>query len=595
MTQPSLRHFLETTPFKRAVPAIEPRTLRQAPHLQGFLNEARVVAQAALEEPITPLPLALWLEYARNGERLRFETAYHRRRERAAALAVVALADENKSALHALEGTLWEICNEYAWCIPAHQLEAFDPVATVDLFAANTAHMLAELSALLPLESVLKIRISAELERRVFVMFDHDERFPWESKTNNWSAACAGGVGMAALLEVRDAARLEGMLQRLLEALEVYQGGFSAEGGTAEGVAYWLYGFGYFTYFSEMLRERTGSAFDLLNTVRARAIAEFPLHLHLSGDAFVNFSDAPEHCPLHSGFSSRLNARFGLCLPFTPSSFHRDHCYRWGHISRNLFWTTPTTSTSTSPRVSWLPDLGVLVARGQDAVFATKGGHNAEPHNHNDLGHFVLHVGGETILCDLGRGVYSREYFSQSGYDTPHRGSHGHSVPVIDGQRQRSGREARAHLLEFAQSDSETRLSLELHDAYDVPKLERFERHFEWRNDALRLRDEFRFHDPPESLEEAFVSLFEPSLEPGRIVWRGDQSQVSLQFDAVHWSPRLEVIETRAHLGEPLTVYRVGLHAVRLEMIVGFVGLFKLERGSVSNRADPMVSFRTEV
>jgi Heparinase II/III-like protein len=387
------------------------------------------------------------------------------------------------------------------------------------------------------------------------------------------------------MLEVRDARRLSLILERLLEALMVYQSGFSIEGGTAEGVAYWLYGFGYFTYFSEMLRERTNGAFDLLETERARAIAGFPTHLHLSGDAFVNFADAPEHCPLHSGLSSRLNQRLNLGLPNAPSSFHRDHCYRWGHISRNLFWTTPERSVAPTPRVSWLPDLGVLVARGEGTVFAAKGGHNAEPHNHNDLGHFVLHLHGETILCDLGRGVYSRAYFSPTGYDTPHRGSHGHSVPVINSRPQRSGRDAEARILEFVTSESSACLRLELRDAYDDPSLERFERRFDWGGDSLRLRDEFWFAQAPVALEEVFVSLFAPQLEPDGIVWCGTAGKVRLSFDVSAWSPRVDVIQTKAHLGEPLTVYRLVLRVSQLEPYIAFEGRFQLEAGSMPNAA----------
>ncbi len=574
---PTLRQTLEQTPPERAIPVVDQSSLRGAAFLKRFLAEARVAADLALVEPIAPLPLSAWLEYARSGERLTFETAYHSRRGRAAALAVVALTDGGTTEVHALEDTLWEICNEYAWCVPAHQLLGRDPVQTVDLFAANTAHMLAELSALLPLEPVLKRRISAELERRVFGMFSSFERFPWESKTNNWSAACAGGVGMAAMLEMRDAARLTTMLERLLEAMMVYQSGFSTEGGTAEGVAYWLYGFGYFTYFSEMLRERTGGVFDLLGTERARAIAGFPLHVRLSGDTFVNFADAPEHCPLHSGLTSCLNARLRIGLPNNTSGFHRDHCYRWGHISRNLFWSTPETPAIASPRVSWLPNLGVLVAREDGKVFAVKSGHNAEPHNHNDLGHFVLHANFETLLCDLGRGVYNREYFSDIGYDTLHRGSHGHSVPIINGHTQRSGRDAEGQVLEYAQDSDAVILHLDLTRAYADPNLQRFERRFHWHQSQLELRDTFVFNQRPQILEEVFVSLLEPIFEPGQIVWRGNDARGTLRFDPRMWAARLETMLTKAHLGELLTVHRVVVHAVEFDKKISFEGHFVLE------------------
>lgn len=42
---------------------------------------------------------------------------------------------------------------------------------------------------------------------------------------------------------------------------------------------------------------------------------------------------------------------------------------------------------------------------------AFKGGNNDEPHNHNDIGSFLLTVEGEVFLTDLGCGEYTKEYF----------------------------------------------------------------------------------------------------------------------------------------------------------------------------------------
>ena len=59
------------------------------------------------------------------------------------------------------------------------------------------------------------------------------------------------------------------------------------------------------------------------------------------------------------------------------------------------------------PRDVWLPETQVMVARAQGGstaglYLAAKGGHNAESHNHNDVGHFIVYADGRPVLIDIG-------------------------------------------------------------------------------------------------------------------------------------------------------------------------------------------------
>ena len=47
-----------------------------------------------------------------------------------------------------------------------------------------------------------------------------------------------------------------------------------------------------------------------------------------------------------------------------------------------------------------------------------KGGHNAENHNHNDVGSFVVALGRATPLVDPGSEVYTARTFSPRRYDS---------------------------------------------------------------------------------------------------------------------------------------------------------------------------------
>src|SRR5699024_6445328 len=136
---------------------------------------------------------------------------YFDRRRRLLGLALTSVIDETNEYIGTLNDLIWEICNEYTWALPAHlpvgvkavQQSTWQPEEQVDLFAAETAHALAETLTMLGdrLSPWMEYRIRTEIERRIFgPMFNSSIHFKWESKPSNWSAVCAGAVGMVALM-----------------------------------------------------------------------------------------------------------------------------------------------------------------------------------------------------------------------------------------------------------------------------------------------------------------------------------------------------------------------------------------------------------
>lgn len=562
--------------------------LSTAPHLQSFLAEMKDKAKQALKTPLTTLPFSLFKSFDITGERQGYEKIYFERRGRLSALGLMNLFDPSPIHLTALEELIWEICNEYTWAIPAHlsrgnntgrEVDFASARQTIDLFAAETAHSLAEISTLFKDQLNPKIitRIRKEIEERIFQSLFHNPiPFWWETATFNWSAVCAGSVGMAALLLVDDRQELVGMVERVIRIMECFLAGFGEDGGCAEGIGYWQYGFGYYTYFSEMLYQYTGEVLNLFEGEKIRKIARFPAIINLSKKSFVPYSDGYSVITLHSGLVSRLAERlnFTTHLPYLSEvpSFHEDHCYRWAHLSRDLFWTNPAIlQKSPPPETSYLNDLGVVVSRnslqGTPVAFSAKGGHNDEPHNHNDLGNFILFLGKENLLTDLGAGVYTRQYFGPERYNFLHNSSQGHSVPVINGQFQQAGPEHKATVTHFEQKEDQLTFQLELKEAYALPALKTYLRTFNWQVNQtggfaeLFLTDYFNFNYASSSIEEVFISLHQPliEVEKGTVLWRGSGGELRLNYPARWCMPDVETITTYNHSGEAFTVYRLQL------------------------------------
>lgn len=517
--------------------------------LTRLVREIHEEAERARATPAPELTFSLWRCFADTGDRLAYEGAYFERRRRLAALLLAAHLDDRPDP--ALDDLLWSVCDERSWVLPAHEPEGGDPNAFVDLFAAETAQTLAEGVRLLGghVDARVRDRVREEVERRVFAPLAERTMW-WESAHHNWSAVCAGAAGAAAL--ALDAGHV---VSRLKGAMQAFLSGTGADGACLEGPDYWAYGFGYFVYFAEALREHTGE--DLLDDPHVREMAAYPARVDLGDGTRPAFADAQARGAYPAGLLSRLSERLGVPLPVRQGepSFHDDACYRWAHLSRTLWWTREEPPAAPEPH-SYLPDAGIVVARAGASAFAAKGGHNDEPHNHLDVGTFVLHVRGETLLDDLGAPEYTRDYFREGRYLVPQASAEWHSVPLVEGQGQVPGRERRAEVIEHAATGDAVTFALDLTAAYEVPCLKRLTRTFRWRPGGLELTDAFCFSTPDALVAELFVSRRRPELGAGGVAW----GPVTLQVPD-GWHAEADELEVRGHDGEPETVHRVRLSA----------------------------------
>ncbi|MCX7658527.1 MAG: hypothetical protein N2Z57_07605, partial [Oscillospiraceae bacterium] len=97
----------------------------------------------------------------------------------------------------------------------------------------------------------------------------------WESSKMNWASVCASSIGIASIYLIEDENALFSILQRAISALDSFISGFSNDGACLEGMLYWNYGLGFFTYFSALLSERTSGKINLFQDERVRKAAAF--------------------------------------------------------------------------------------------------------------------------------------------------------------------------------------------------------------------------------------------------------------------------------------------------------------------------------
>lgn len=144
-------------------------------------------------------------------------------------------------------------------------------------------------------------------------------------------------------------------------------------------------------------------------------------------------------------------------------------------------------------------------------------GNNGVPHNHNDIGNFVVARKGVMLLDDPGAEVYMARTFSAKRYESIFCNSTGHSVPELNGKAQRPGEQYHG-IMKYEEGDHEKVISIDMKKAYPRGTVKDFTRTLRLDTTAneLLIEDEFAFSRKPSSLVEAFVSC-----EPVKIIKKG--------------------------------------------------------------------------
>lgn len=508
------------------------RNARNNPEFKLLLDEIREEGKGILQEKEQELTYSLFRIFTESGSRLEFEKVYFKKRHRLTAFAIMVLLEsENKEYVTALENTIWSICNEYSWCLPAHLKNSSETSTTIscsldrpsvehytiDLFSAETAFALAEILMLTEdvLDPLICKRIYVEVYKRIFQPFK-TTKYEWETQEHNWAAVCAGSIGAAALHLIQDPEELTAILEKVLPALECYLKGFSNDGVCREGYGYWQYGFGYYVYFADLVKRKTEGKLDLFSREKVRQIALFQQRCFLTENKVVNFSDANPTASVFLGLShylSKVYDDFEIPERKLRAKFTADHCGRWAPAIRNLIWFDETLPDQPWGNGSnYFKDSQWFISRYQTNTgnfsFAAKGGDNNEPHNHNDIGHFILQGNNEVFFKDLGSGLYNKDYFSEKRYTFLCNGSQGHSVPVINHQFQDEGSSRHARILRADIGNEVEIFELDIAKAYELETLQGLTRKFTWvKKDLPKLimEDSYFFTKQPVSIMERLI------------------------------------------------------------------------------------------
>jgi hypothetical protein len=458
-----IARILAETAGPPPLPPATDRSAWSALARQEIAAEVIALAERWAAEPIPHLPLSLYLDYHQTGHRTRFEDLLNARRDRLVQLALAECLEGRGRFLAPVADALDATLAEFTWVIPAHGSGKFTKglpmpdLHLIDLWSAMACLLVAEVDHLIgsALHPVLRTRVRRTIaERGTGPLLQHDDFFWMGARETgrsspNWAPVCAGLTAGAALYVELDRDVLALVIAKALREIGHYVGSFPPDGGCAEGMGYWEKGVFAFATFAHLLSARTEGRLDPICHPALREIALFPYRMQIGPQLFPLFSDNAQGRVVQGALLRHLAERLGLPQlasvdPVAPGTRRFTTRYPAEQIRDFLWWRDMPTDTPAAP-ADWLPDTEIFVARldptdPASLVLAAKAGHNSEPHNHNDVGSFVIAFAGQTPVAELGAGEYTRATFDPAQrYQMVNYSSLGHSVPVVNGQAQAFG------------------------------------------------------------------------------------------------------------------------------------------------------------
>ncbi|MCB0061599.1 MAG: heparinase II/III family protein [Caldilineaceae bacterium] len=559
------------------------------------------------------LPATLFLQFARNGNRRNYEIPHFERRGRLNDLVIAECIENEGRFLDEIGNGIWAICEESFWGVPAHigAQEAGrglpDPRETiVDLFVAETAALLAWIDYLLgsrldDVAPMVRRRIADEIQNRILTPCLERDDYNWMGfiprpdgrPVNNWNPwICSNWLACTLLME-GDRDRRVASVHKILRALDNFIDPYPRDGGCDEGPSYWGRAGASLFDNLELLYSASNGQIDVYGEPLIQEIGRFIHRVQIADDYYINFADAPalvypdamlvyryglriadpEMAALGAWLAERQEVQDGgsdeRAEQKAGARKKRNVPTSMGRRLPTLFSlaTLPTEPVAPPlPRDVYLNAIEVMVARDQegstDGLFvAAKGGHNAESHNHNDIGNFIIYVDGKPVIVDAGVETYTAKTFSAQRYEIWTMQSAYHSLlPTIDGVQQLPGYTYKATNVHYQANERQVTFALDIDAAYpDAANIDQWRRTITFRRGAeVTIRDEYALATTPAEIVLSIVTPAAVDLRNAGKIQFGEREILAsrmagsgeLAYDATVFTATTETI--------PITDERLG-------------------------------------
>ncbi len=536
-----------------------------------------------------------YLEIIRSGDRR--QEVYAAPRAALTALVMGELAEGEGRFLDQIVNGVWYYSEQTWWGWSAHLTmqkaphglpDAEEPV--IDLGVGEMTSILSWTwflfrDAFDKIHPLIARRLKDEImEKAVNPFFERDD-FWWMGLEdargiNNWNPWTNHNMLTAVLLLVDDPERRTEGVQKVVRSLDVFLNVYPEDGGCDEGPSYWGRAGASLFQCLDLLKRATSGKFDVFDHPLIKNMGSYIYKAYIDYPYFINFADADAT----TGSRPQIIYSYGKAIGDpTLKKFGAFLAQKqgWGEeppggkvdeqIMQLMHLKEIENVRAENALIPdfWLPDIEVAGARDQEGdskgfFFAAKGGHNAESHNHNDLGTCVMYFNGRPCLIDIGRETYTAKTFSSRRYEIWTMQSQYHNLPRINGEDQRPGGRFRAINTSFEARSKSAVFSTDIAGAYpEEAAVRKWVRTYRLdRGKRFTIRDEYELEsvkDAPTTLN--FVTCCKVvDRKNGILQLEGDGYTLEMKYNSRAVTPRIEykeVTDRQLHRYWPGGIYRI--------------------------------------
>ena len=518
------------------------------------------------------LPATLYMDFLRIGDREKYQALYFERRRDLMTLTVAECIEGMGEYIDPIIDLIWAICEESSWVIPAHnykcepsvpqnagELPNIEYPTNIDLFSAETGalisivyHLIGDIIKKAAPTAVRRMEIEVK-KRLIDPYLEHD--YFWSGFTgavNNWNPWINSSAIVAFAVFEKDMEALIRGIEKTAKSVDGFIRCYLPDGACDEGPSYFgVAAASMFDYLETLSDVTNADIDDIYENEIIKNMARYIYRVYIGRDYYVNFADCPARFTAPAKLMARVGEKIGddnligfgeqifsQLSPFALYSFFHCH-YR---TVKSMFSKQYTNKKFTPKKTHWFEGTQILTARDNAMFIAAKGGHNAEGHNHNDVGNFIIYSNGNPVVIDAGVETYSKKTFSAERYDIWTMQSCYHNLPAINGYDQVPGVQSRASEVNYTHENDTTVLSMQLKEAY--PKnagIESYTREFVFEHsNAFIVRDKYRLTQCTAPLVLNLMCYNKP-IADGNLINLGSNTQMS--FDTAQLSAAIEEIE----------------------------------------------------
>ncbi|MFI3293579.1 MAG: heparinase II/III family protein [Rikenellaceae bacterium] len=448
----------------------------------GFINA----------EPEVPISDEIYIRANKEGNRAIYKPRYYNTMDKLEKFLLAEYITNKGTYIPQIEKYCHAILDMKSWVHPNHDDKdngvLFGRRVTIDLGARKFGLVLSLVINDVTIRQRLSPDLCAEIEKQLqYRIIDSylnscsgktPEDNKWITAKSNWNSVCTSGSLLTIMTSAKSRDEIIAAIGSSINSMKYYISGFGEDGYCSEGLGYWNYGFGHYLYLAEILYDYTDGKIDLFqfdNPTKMKAIGNFPAAYEIHKKWYAPFSDGvTQVAEGNDNFAYLLSAKHYDARK--PTYFKPDET-----VFRVIGWRDAPLYTQSKldtelPPYTYFDDCGIVISRGDQTTqfsIAVKGGHNAENHNHNDVGSYFILLDEDIVAGDIGAPSYTAGAFSPSN---PARSSWGHPVPRINNTLQSSGAEFRGEVTATKFKSGYDFTKLNLIGAYEIPELKSLER-----------------------------------------------------------------------------------------------------------------------